>query len=240
MDRNTSASTAGDDAAQREQAAREYLDAQLMERAPASLRFERSVHEQPLEDEGPVSIFSFSIPVGPACGAAVTRAPGVDAVQTAGGGAAAASAGEAERHFVVVGQTKPNYFPGYGFDADDAYSFHVGTRFALETQIARLDDALEPPGSRVALQVILKQFAPSAQASSAVLAGVFRCDEQYFAVYRIHVDGRELYCFGGDCPPGFYELTQHPPQVALRLHLGKLIRAEAAAEARVAEQSQTG
>ena len=59
------------------------------------------------------------------------------------------------------------------------------------------------------------------------LAGLIRCLDRCFAVYRVVLRGRPVYCLGAGCPPGFYELTDHPPQVALCLHLGQLIREEA-------------
>ena len=70
------------------------------------------------------------------------------------------------------------------------------------------------------------------------MAALFQCEERLFAVYRLTLNGAETaYFMGGDCPPGFYRLTEHPPQVALRLHLGKLIRAEARAEKRATGRS---
>jgi hypothetical protein len=62
------------------------------------------------------------------------------------------------------------------------------------------------------------------------LSRLFRCQDRVFAVYRVRLNGRDVHCFGADCPPGFSELTDHPPLVALRLHLGQLIQAEARRE----------
>jgi hypothetical protein len=58
------------------------------------------------------------------------------------------------------------------------------------------------------------------------------------AIYRLRVGGLEVYGCGADCPPGFYPLTPHPPQVVLRLHLGQVIRHEARAEAQRAEHAR--
>ncbi|MFO0838643.1 MAG: hypothetical protein U1D55_08930 [Phycisphaerae bacterium] len=188
-----------------ESKARQYLAEQLGRRAPKTVRFEQAFEESPLDGEGPTAILSFDL------------APSVDCGMDADA-----------RHYVAVGD-RSNYFPSYGLSTDDAYSFHIGTRFALELEISRLDDSFEPPTARANLEVILNNYAPDADRDSIRVAGVFRCDEQYFVVYRVRAGGRDLYCFGADCPPGFSELVQHPPQVALRLHLGRLIRAEAAA-----------
>jgi hypothetical protein len=192
--------------AQLEQSAREYLAAQLGPRAPTELRFVGAFDETPLDGEGPTVLFEFTLPTGsPECG---TLAP--------------------RRHVVAVGETTPNYFPAYEFDAEDLYSFHVGTRFWLEMQVARLDAAThEPPGAREAVTAFVAGFTPGRSPSKPELVALFRCEDQCYAVYQFELDGEPYYVMGGDCPPGFYALTAHPPQVALRLHLGKLIREEA-------------
>ncbi|MFQ5806671.1 MAG: hypothetical protein ACE5I3_09495, partial [Phycisphaerae bacterium] len=132
------------------------------------------------------------------------------------------------KHYVAVGETEPNFFPAYGLSPDDAYSFHVGTRFALEMGLQMVDASLEPPGARPLLRAAVRSYAAGAKLEKEELAALFRCEEGLFAVYRLTLDGQDVYCMGADCPPGFYRMTAQPPQVALRLHLGKLIRAEAA------------
>lgn len=189
-----------------ERQAREYLAQQLGSTAPEALRLEAEFDESPLEGEGRTSIWSFVLALPGACAA------GGPAVQ---------------RHYVAVGQTQPNYFPAWGLDADDAYSVHVGTRFMLEMGMQRVEPQLEPPGAREELHRFVQRYAGGARLERESLAALFRCDEAYFAVYRLTLAGQDVYCMGADCPPGFYSLTEHPPQVALRLHLGKLIRAEA-------------
>src|SRR5262249_47431415 len=131
------------------------------------------------------------------------------------------------RHFVAVGETTPNYFPSYGFTADDAYSFHVGTRFMLEMEMQRVDESFEPPGARSATTRVIHQLAPSATIERLELAALFKCDADYQAFNRRALDGRALYVAGAVCPQGFYPMTDYPPQTMLRLHLGKLIRTEA-------------
>jgi hypothetical protein len=194
-----------------EQTALEYLSQQLGERAPRAVRFEAAFDESPLEGEGRTELFSFDLP---------------RSAQPAGAGCQP----EDLRHYVAVGQTVPNYFPGYGLDAEDAYSFHLGTRFMLTMEVQRVDSELEPPGARSAARAFVADHAPRARASDPQLAALFRCEDEYFAVYRLEVDGDPIYLLGADCPPGFYRMAQHPPQAALRLHLGKLVRAEARRE----------
>lgn len=198
--------------------AERYLQEQLGDRAPAALRFEGQFDESPLDGEGLTSLFSFAL-----------DAPA--AASGCGNGSAAPG-----RHYVAVGQTEPNYFPGYELGPDDAYSFHVGTRFMLEMSLQRVDVSLEPPGARDELRRFVERYASGARVEREELAALFRCDEGYFAVYRLALDGHDVYCLGADCPPGFYRMTQQPPQAALRLHLGKQIRAEAR-RARAAEQA---
>ncbi len=183
-------------------AAAEFLIAQLRERAPASLQFEAAFDEQTLEGEGRAAVLSFDLPAANAhCEPGETR------------------------HYVVVGQTAPNYYPAYGLGADDAFSLHVGTRFMLAMQIGRVEPP-EPVEVRSAMQSVVASIAGAAAAESAALAGLFACEEQRYAVYRVAANGEAVYFVCGDCPPGFYRLAAHPPQVALRLHLGKVIRAE--------------
>lgn len=191
-----------------EQAALDYLSGQLGERAPHTLRFEAVFDESPLEGEGWTELFSFNLP--PAT-QATAGSPG---------------AGDL-RHFVAVGKTVANYFPSYGLNAEDAYSFHLGTRFMLTMEVQRVDPELEPPGARGAARAFVAAHAPQARVSEPQLAGLFRCEDEYYAVYRLEIDGQPVYFMGADCPPGLIRLTPYPPQVALRLHLGKLIRAEA-------------
>lgn len=191
-------------------AAETYLKSVLGDRAPAMLRSEAEFDERPLDGEGAVRLYSFEVTVG--------GAPGLCETASA-------------RHFVVVGETEPNYFPAYDLTPDQAYSFHIGTRFMLVMELQKIDAASEPPGAREQMRRFVASYARGAALESEELAGLFRCEDAYFAVYRIRLAGSDLYCMGGDGPPGFYEKTQYPPQIALRLHLGNSIRAEAQAAA---------
>jgi hypothetical protein len=185
-----------------ESAAQAYLAAQLGPRAPRALSFAGLFDERPLEGEGRTALFTFRTESPPSCGDA--------------------------QHYVVVGETEANYFPAYDLDADAAYSFHVGTRFMLVMGIQLVDAALEPPGARQALLAMFSQHAPGAAVEIDELAALLRCEDEYFAVYRIRVDGEPYIFVGAECPPGVYPAAQdRPPQAVLRLHLGQLIRLEA-------------
>lgn len=191
-----------------EAAARAFLAAQFGPRAPGELTIALIVEENPLEGEGRTAIFRFDLEPGP--GAA--KSPGC----------ATADRG----HYVAVGATTPNYFPAYDLPPDDAYSFHIGTRFMLEMEIQRVDSGLEPPGARDGLRRFLTARGLALDTAEE-LAALFRCEDDYFAVYRVSIGGVGYYFMGADCPAGFHAMTRHPPQAALRLHLGKLIRREA-------------
>lgn len=189
-----------------QQAAREYLAAQLQQRAPRRLQFLAAFEEQPLEGEGAVGVFEFEI--------APSSAAGVCAASDT-------------RHHVVVGQTEPNYSPAYGLDADDAYSLHIGTRFILAVGVQRFEPKDEPPALRDDVLRFIQGCNPHVEVQSIECELLLRCEEQWFAVYRVRLMGRDVRVVGGDLPTGFYDLADRPPQVALRLHLGKLIRMEA-------------
>jgi hypothetical protein len=187
-------------------AATDYLRTHLRDRTPASLQLIGVFDEKPLDGEGRVAVFEFDLPPANA-----TAACGADS-----------------RHVVAVGETEPNFYPGYGLAADDAYSLHVGTRFILGMGVEKLPVESEPPHFRQHMQMFVRGCNPTAGVSDETCVLLLRCEDQQFAVYRVSINGRAVYYVGGDLPPGFYELTDHPPQLALRLHLGKLIRTEAA------------
>jgi len=195
---------------QPEQLALNYLQEQLGDRAPRQVRFEGEFDERPLDGEGATALFSFEL------------------LAERGVGSGARSGPAEVKHYVAIGETEPNFFPAYGLSADDAYSFHVGTRFVLEMGLQVVDTTYEPPTARSLLHAAVRNYAAGAKLEKEELAALFRCEEGLFAVYRLTLDGQDVYCMGADCPPGFYRMTEHPPQVALRLHLGKLVRAEAA------------
>jgi len=201
--------TRSDESGEREQLesdARRYLSQQLGRRAPTQLRFETLFDERPLENEGATALFSFHLEVGSTCGR------------------------QRQKHFVAVGQTEPNYFPAFQMDDDDAYSFHVGTRFMLTMRLGLVDAEMEPPGAREAMHRFVESYAAGLTLESEEVAALLRCDEACFAVYRLKLSGAAYYCLGADCPSGFYPVEQLAPQTVLRLHLGRVIRREARQE----------
>ncbi len=197
------------DRAALEAKAREVLSSTLG--AAPSLRFAALFDERPLAGEGITALYSFDLPV-PARGSAAAPATAP--------------------HYVAVGETEPGCFPAHGLTPDDAYSLHVGTRFLLGMNVQHVGAEQEPPGARPAAVELARRCAPGAEIGPAELACLVRCDEQLFAVYRLTIAAEPVYCLGADCPPGFYRLADRPPQVVLRLHLGKLIRQEAEQERR--------
>src|SRR5262249_38051518 len=152
-----------------EKAAIGYLTEQLGPRAPEYLTLEAEFDEAPLEGEGRTLLLSFNLGPG---------------AQTQGGDCAT---GHEPKHYVAAGETMPNYFPAFDLSPDDAYSFHVGTRFMLEMQLQRVDGSLEPPGARERIHQLVREFAPTAEFEGEELAALFKCDADYFAVYRVRV-----------------------------------------------------
>jgi hypothetical protein len=189
--------------------AENYLARALGPRAPRDLHLAATFAESPLESEGRVALFTFDLP----------HLAGELEVGTNRG------------HFVVVGETEPNYYPCYALEADAAYSLHIGTRVMVATGTRVADCEQEPEGARQRMRDFVSACNPDVAVEEERLAGLYRCGEHFLAVYRVRLLGQDVYCMGGDCPPGFYQMTRHPPQVALRLHLGQLLRAEARTEA---------
>lgn len=206
-----------------ERQALDYLAGQLGPRAPRRIMFEGAFDERPVDDEGRVGLFSFELPDDVPCPPAPSRDPGP---RISVGFKEPEAPRGGQRHYVAVGETEPNYFPAYGLRADDAYSFHLGTRYMLRMEVRRVEEFVEPRDARERLIELLRQHARGAPVTLEP-AAFFDCDQQCYGVYRARVGTDDYYAIGADCPPGFYRLTQYPPQTALRLHLGKLLRAEA-------------
>ncbi len=198
-----------------QEAARSYLATQLADRAPESVQHLLTFHERPLAGEGEVHVLRFAIaPTEAACD------------------------GD-EWHYVVVGETTSNYFPAYGLDPDDAYSVHIGTRYLLGTNAVGVDVGEAPADAEDNLRRVFAESAPDATLDQLELAALFRCDAGVMAIYRLQSGDQSFYALGADCPPGFHELTHLPAPVVLRLHLGKVIRQEAADEARQERRAQS-
>lgn len=189
-----------------QQTALAYLQEQLGPRAPQWLRFVGAFDEQVLEGEGLTAFFAFELP--PTEGAA-THADSYD-----------------PQHHVAVGETSPNYYPAYGLAPDEAYSLHLGTQFLLTLGANVLPEAEEPDDAREKLRQIIANTAPDAPVSDIHPEALFRCADQVFVVYRLKIGPEEVYFMGADCPPGFYRRIDLPAAVALRLHLGQVVRQE--------------
>lgn len=183
--------------------AREYLSRHL---EPPELTHLGTFEERPLEDEGAVALFGFAY------------------TPNQGGSGCALGL---SNYCVAVGETEPNFFPAYDLPPDDLYSIHVGTRFMLTVKVGLTDPQRIPPDALDRLHRVVHDVAPGETVESTDVAAVFDCDGEIYAVYRVQLRGSPYYFMGGACPPGFYALTDLPPQAVLRLHLGKLIRAEA-------------
>jgi hypothetical protein len=180
----------------------DYLREQLRDAAPGELSNPRLFERSPLDGEGATAVFEFVADVG-------------------GRGT--------ERHFVVVGQTEPNYYPAYGLDADEAFSLHLGTRFMLVMGVAQCDP--NEPGHYDAAgdaKAIVERIAHGVTVEDVTVAAMFDVDGGRHAVLRCKLAGEPVYIFGGDAPPGFSRRVDLPHQVAYRLHLGHVLRREPA------------
>ena len=215
----------------------EYLAPQLRDHAPDSLGPSTLFPRSPLEGDGPCLVFPF-------------------AADRTGHGL--------ENHYVVVGVTEPNYYPAYGLDPEDAFSLHVGTRFMLVMQIAQIpvgSEAVSPGGAGVspggaaispggegvspaydALQDargIVDRIAPDAKLEDVSIAASFDVDGAIHTVLSATLNGERIYIMGRDAPPGFCRRADLPPQVAYRLHLGEVLRAEPDPEAPMLQKKAT-
>jgi len=182
-----------------EQLALDYLSTELGDDAPETLVEVGQFDENVLENEGPVTIFTFSVSLG----------------------------GNPEGlFFVVAGQTGPNYYPACDFCADQMYSLHLGTRFMLVMEIQRLDLEKLAPSLESEISEALGRIAPREVISEFRPVAAFTLEGQKHAVCRLRIANEEVYVLGGDLPLGVYREIGLPPHVVYRLHLGQIIRME--------------
>lgn len=179
-----------------------YLAGPLREAAPLELQQGEVFPHSPLDGEGATAVFRFRIDRG--------RGP--------------------EEHFVAVGQTEPNYYPSYGLSDDEAFSLHIATRFMLVLGVAQV-----PPGAAAEhydaagdARAIVDRVAPGQSIHNLRIAATFDVEGQLHSVLRCEIGDRPVYIMGRDAPPGFYERVDLAPQVVFRLHLGNVLRREAA------------
>lgn len=75
---------------------------------------------------------------------------------------------------------------------------------------------------------IVDRVAPERPVSEVAVAATFDVDGQRHAVLRCRVGNEPVYVFGRDAPQGFSRRTNLPPHVAYRMHIGHVLRREAA------------
>jgi hypothetical protein len=184
-------------------AAESFLRAELPAAARPRLTGDPSLWQSPLEGEGSIIIWPFE--------------------------ARLRDDREAESFYVVVGQTAPNYYPAYGLSPEEAFWLHLGTRFMLTVAVARASDA-DCAGfdAQGAARAIVDRVAPGEVIEDAKVAAAFDAEGQRHVVIACTIAGEPVYVFAGALVPGFSRRRDLPAPVAYRMHLGRLLRAEAA------------
>ncbi len=180
--------------------ARAYLDDQLGEAAPKTLIPLGRFDDAPLEGEGSMSVFSFAASLG---------------------------GNPAENYVVVAGETQPNYYPAWNLTPEDMFTLHLGTRFMLvmEIQQAPLEDL--PATLQADLAEQFTRIAPGESLTGFAPQVAFRLEDHLHAVCRLRVAEEEVAVVTGQIPLGIFREIDLPPHVLYRLHLGRIIRAEA-------------
>lgn len=181
-------------------AALAYLRQNLRERTPTALGPHHVFEESPLEGEGPVVLFEFSL---------------------------AASSSESERFFVAAGQTEPNYYAALDLTPEDMYALHLGTRFMLVLGIGLAPNA---DRAGIDLEKVVRELVwsirPGEPVSEVEWAAAFDVEGQLHGVARCRIGQQPAYAFIGNAPPGFSTQVDIAPQIAYRIHLGRALRAE--------------
>lgn len=138
-----------------------------------------------------------------------------------------------ENYIVAVGQTEPNYYADEGYEFEDAFDLHLGTRFMLVLGVAQVHepDIITGPDDKPYdvekdARHIVNRVSPDARLDKIELAALFDVAGQYFAVIRLLLDGQPVYVMGRDAPFGFSNRADLAPQVVLRLHLGRALQLE--------------
>lgn len=179
-----------------------FLQNQLRDRAPTVLDGPWMFDVSPLEGEGPTVLFQFRT--------ALADRP-------------------AEPHWVAVGRTEPNYYPGAGLDVETAYALHLGTRFMLTMGIgAARSERLATLDPIAAVRLHLDRIAPGTPIEDVRVAAAFELDDQLHAVIACRIGGQAAYVFAADAPPGFSTQVALAPHLAYRIHLGRVLLSEPA------------
>ncbi len=182
-----------------EQMARDYLAVELGEEAPRQITAVATYEEEPLENEGAVTIFSFDAAIG---------------------------GGAEEAYYVVAGRTVANYYPQWGLDADQIYSVHLGTRFMLVVEVTQLPLLELPATLESDVRGELATVTPSEPISNFRAVAAFTAEQQKHAVCRATIADEEVYVLAADLPLGIYREIHLPPHVVYRWHVGTIIRME--------------
>jgi hypothetical protein len=188
--------------------AREYLQRELPDLGSVELQEAAHFEGQPLEGEGPMTVFTF---------------------RAALGGNSPAD------YCVVAGHTQPNYYPAWGLSPDEIYSLHLGTRFMLVLQpvpipLDRLPASLEADFTRELARIVLGQLVSEFKPVAA-----FQVEAETHVIARCRIATEQVYVLGLDLPLGIYRRVDLPPNAVYRTHLGNVIRMEPDSAAEPAE-----
>lgn len=176
-----------------------YLREQLGPCAPSRLQHALTVNDEPLEGEGPTSLFRFD---------------------------AAPDGGAPQPFWVAAGETEPNYYPDWGLSADEIYSVHVGTRFMLVMEVTQAPPDRVPAAARQWFTNFLHREMPASRVSGVNVLASFVCENWTHVVAEAIRDGRRVWVVGYDAPPGIYRDSPLPPHVIYRRHMGNVLRGE--------------
>lgn len=178
----------------------EYLRSELKSTAPDELNEPQLCNDSPLEGEGAIVAFPFMADFG---------------------------VGVAQKHWVIVGQTEPNYYPHYDLEPLDLFCLHWGTRFMSVLSVPQADAAssgeYDPTQDA---RHILDRIAPRKPIEKVEVAVTFDVEGEKHSVLRCRLDDESIYIFGRDAPPGFSRRADLPPHVAYRIHIGRVLLRE--------------
>lgn len=176
-----------------------WLREQLANAAPGELGEPALLERSPLEGEGAILAFPFRADLG----------------------------GNGEKDYrVVVGCTEPNYYPAHGLTPEETLDLHLGTRFMLVLAVAQRPATNDGYDPELDARSIADRVMPDKPIEDLAVAASFEVGEQVHVVLRCRVAGQPVYIMGRDAPLGFCERSDLPPQVAYRLHLGRVLRRE--------------